>query len=109
MKRDLIIGIVLVGAAVMSSCSTSTQLTKSSNPVDDDDVYYTKAKAGDKIEYINDEDYLASQQDNADDDYYYYGDYASRINRFNYYSPFDYGDPFFYGYSPYYGSRFGLG
>lgn len=109
MKRNLIIGIVLIGAAVLSSCSTSTQITKSSNPAIDDDVYYTQARAGDKTEYIYDDDYLASQQGNADDDYYYYGDYTSRINRFGYYSPFDYGDPFYYGYSPYYGGRFGMG
>ncbi|MEO8886178.1 MAG: hypothetical protein ABI367_08965 [Mucilaginibacter sp.] len=109
MKSNLFAGIILIGAAVLSSCSSTTQLTKTSNPINDDDVYYTKAKAGDRTEYINDADYLASQQGNEDDDYYYYGDYASRINRFGYYSPFDYGDPLYYGYSPYYGSRFSMG
>ncbi len=110
MKRNLILGIAFIGAVALSSCSSTTQLTRSSNPANDDDVYYTKAKAGDRTEYINDPDYLASQQANDDDDYYYYGDYASRINRFNYYSPFDYGDPFYYGYSPYaYTGRLGIG
>ncbi|GAB2978803.1 hypothetical protein GCM10027049_12980 [Mucilaginibacter puniceus] len=78
------------------------------NAAIEDDVYYTTAKAGDRVEYINDPEYLASQQE-YDDDYYYYGDYASRINRFNYYSPFGYYDMPYYGYSPYYGSMYGYG
>jgi hypothetical protein len=102
MKRNLILGIVLIGAAALSSCSSTSQLSKSSI---DDDVYYSKAKAGDKTEYINDPEYLAEQQGYGDDEYYYYGDYASRINRFGYYSPFGYGSSI---YSPY-SSRFSLG
>lgn len=106
MKRNLILGIVLIGAAALSSCSTSTKI--GGNAAMDDDVYYTTAKAGDRVEYINDPEYLASQQ-GYDDDYYYYGDYTSRINRFNYFSPFGYYDMPFYGYSPYYGSMYGYG
>ena len=105
MKRDLLKGIVLISAVVLSSCSSTSQLAKSSI---DDDVYYSQAKAGDRTEYINDPEYLAEQQENSDD-YYYYGDYASRINRFNNYSPFGYYDMGYYGYSPYYGNRFGMG
>ena len=101
MKRNLIAGIVLISTVVLSSCSSTSQLAKSSI---DDDVYYSQAKAGDRTEYINDPEYLAEQQANSDD-YYYYGDYASRINRFGYSSPFGYGSSL---YSPY-SSRFSIG
>ena len=101
MKRNLIAGIILISAVALSSCSSTSQLAKSSI---DDDVYYSQAKAGDRTEYINDPEYLAEQQANSDD-YYYYGDYSSRINRFGYYSPFNYGSSI---YSPY-SSRFSIG
>jgi hypothetical protein len=49
-----------------------------------------------------------------DDDYYFYDSYASRINRFGYFSPFSYYNDIYYGYSPYsyYGNAYyggGLG
>lgn len=106
MKRNLLKGIVLISVIALSSCSTTSKLA-GTQITDDDDVYYTKAKAGDQMEYA-DANY---QQDynnnyNGDDEYYYYGDYASRINRFNYFSPFEYDDNFYYDYSPY--SNYGL-
>jgi len=101
MKRDLIKGIVLIGAVALSSCSATHQLAGvKSAAYNDDDVYYTRAKAGDKIDDIA---YSNLQNNNykGDDDYYYYGDYASRLNRFSNYSPFDYGDNFYFNYVPY--------
>lgn len=104
MLRNLKYGVV-VFAIAFSSCSTSNQIA-STTGVDNDDVYYTEAKAGDQIIYADAGQSNSNQQYNDDDDYYYYGDYASRINRFGYYSPFSYYDNY-YGYSPY--SRFGFG
>jgi hypothetical protein len=102
MKRNLIIGILFIGAAALSSCYTANKMASQTT---NDDVYYSRATAGDGPEYVPT---VASQPEDsyADDDYYYYGDYAARINRFDYYSPFDYCDGF-YGYSPY--NRFGFG
>ena len=100
MKRNLIKGIVIISTVVLSSCSSVNKSAGVKSVVNDDDVYYTRAKAGDKIDYIAD----AGQQNNTyngDDDYYYYGDYASRINRFSSYSPFDYDDDFYFSYVPY--------
>jgi hypothetical protein len=101
MKRNLLKGIVLISVIALSSCSSTHKLTGTINA--DDDVYYTKATAGDQIEYTNN----YQQNNNGDDDYYYYGDYASRINRFNYFTPFDYNDDFYYSYSPV--NQFSLG
>lgn len=97
MKRNLLQGIILISAVALSSCSVNNKLAGATTG---DDVYYTKAKAGDALDYTNN---YSAQQNNytADDDYYYYGDYASRINRFNYYTPFDYDDDFYYSYSGY--------
>ena len=104
MLRNLKYGVVICAIA-FSSCSTSNQIA-STTGVDNDDVYYTEAKAGDQVIYADAGRSNNNQQYNDDDDYYYYGDYASRINRFGYYSPFSYYDPY-YGYSPY--NRFGFG
>ncbi len=111
MKRTITIGIFLVGALAMSSCSTQKLATVASN----DDVYFSNAKAGDEPVYATQPVYnqsdanYAAQQEEDDDDYFYYDDYASRINRFSYYSPFSYYDNLYYGYSnPYYNSGFGL-
>ncbi|HTH82869.1 MAG TPA: hypothetical protein VL490_08025 [Mucilaginibacter sp.] len=98
MKRNLLIAIILTSAAAWSSCSTPAKLA--GTKVMDDDVYFTKAKSGDQMIYASD------NQNNytGDNDYYYYGDYASRISRFSYASPFDYDDDFYFsysGYSPY--------
>lgn len=97
MKRNLFTGIFLIGAIALSSCSTMDKLSKSEDM--GDDVYYTKAKAGDQFDYVA----QYNQQQVArvrNDDYYYYGDYESRINRFGYYSPFAYQDDY-YSYVPY--------
>ncbi|MDB4926021.1 MAG: hypothetical protein JWR23_2077 [Mucilaginibacter sp.] len=100
MKRNLLKGIVFISAVVLSSCSVSNKLANS--PTTGDDVYFTKAIAGDNIEYADANNYQSKQNNyKADDDYYYYGDYASRISRFSYFTPFDYDDDFYYGYTPY--------
>lgn len=99
MKRNLLKGIILIGAVALSSCAT---LTDVSNPKPfGDDVYYTKAKAGVSDSYIP--GYVVQQPQDVvrNDDYYYYGDYESRIRRFNYASPFDYGDDYYDNYVPY--------
>jgi len=103
MKSDLLKGIVIISAVALSSCSVTNKMAGTRN-TGDDDVYYTKAQAGDRIEYADANNY----QQNTNDDYYYYGDYASRINRFSYNSPFDYDDEFYYTYVPY-NNGFGLG
>jgi len=109
MKRNLIKGIVLISAIALSSCSSTSKLAGIKNSVNDDDVYYAKAKAGDAV---NDMTYASQQNSNTnyngDDDYYYYGDYASRLSRFSSYSPFDYQDNFYYAYVPY-NNGFGAG
>jgi hypothetical protein len=97
MKRNLFTGIFLIGAIALSSCSTMDKIAKSEDM--GDDVYFTKAKAGDDVDYVA----QYNQQQVAqvrNDDYYYYGDYESRINRFSYYSPFDY-QADYYSYVPY--------
>jgi hypothetical protein len=110
MKRNIINGIILIGALALGSCSTTKLASNQLNK--DDDVYFSKAKAGDSPEYVTS---VQQQQNpnnyNNDDDYYYYDSYAARINRFNYLSPFGYYDNFYDGfYSPYYNSfNFGLG
>lgn len=112
MKRNIAIGIFLIGTLVLSSCSTQKLATTVSN----DDVYFSNAKAGDEPIYAVQPVYNQTDADNQqvqeedNDDYFYYDDYASRINRFSYYSPFSYYDNLYYGYSnPYYNSGFSLG
>lgn len=104
MKRNLLKGIILIGAAALSSCSSLTQLAKTSYT--GDDVYFTKAQAGDSFDYAV---AYTPVQTVRNDDYYYYGDYESRINRFSYSSPFSYDDDFYYGYMPYSYNSFGFG
>lgn len=103
MKRNFIQTLVLCSALALASCSTTNRIASAHKNVDDD-VYYSNAQAGDQPEYrqpINeDERYTTYSGD--DDDYYYYDDYESRINRFNYASPFSsYYDGYYYGYTPY--------
>jgi hypothetical protein len=112
MKRNIAIGIFLIGALALSSCSTQKLATTASN----DDVYFSNAKAADEPIYAVQPVYNQTDADNQqvqqedDDDYFYYDDYASRINRFSYYSPFSYYDNLYYGYSnPYYNGGFSLG
>lgn len=116
MKRNIIRGAVLLATLAFASCSTQKLATSAKSS--DDDVYYTKAKAGDQVDMP-----IAYQQDGnadgqsvyddagdgSDDDYYYYDSYASRINRFSYDSPFNYYDDYYYDYSsPYSNSGYGL-
>lgn len=103
MKRNLLNGIILMSALALSSCSTLNQLSKTSYT--GDDVYFTKAQAGDSFDYSA----MYTQAPARVDDYYYYGDYESRINRFGYYSPFAYDDDFYYGYNPYLYDNFSFG
>lgn len=111
MKRNLIKGIILIGAVALSSCSVNKTAFTSKN---DDDVYFSHASAAEEPVYITrNEEYNQDTDDqySDEDDYFYYDDYASRINRFSYYSPFGYYDNLYYGYSPYgYGyGGFGIG
>ncbi len=103
MKKNILPIAVLLSALALASCSTPNQLASSKNA--NDDVYFSKAEAGDAPVYrqpIRDEDrYVNTNSD--DDDYYYYDSYSSRINRFAYNTPFDYYDDYYYGYSSPYG------
>lgn len=95
---------MLVTALALASCSTQKL---ASNQQADDDVYFSKAKAGDvqpiPVYRQQDVNVYADEQppyaDAADDDYYYYDSYASRINRFAYNSPFNYYDDYYYDYA----------
>ncbi len=127
MKLNNILGMLIIGALALGSCSTSK--LASNQYKKDDDVYYSNAKAGDAPVYVANDQYnnnvpLQSRYNNYnDDDYYYYDSYASRINRFGYYSPFSFYDdiyspyyspyygysPYAFGYSPYYYGGLGLG
>ncbi|RYY33590.1 MAG: hypothetical protein EOP46_15980, partial [Sphingobacteriaceae bacterium] len=104
MKRHIIPGIILVSAIALSSCSTQ----KVASGKIDDDVYGTRARAGNTPVYAERpvyrdqnepaEDGYEDDYYTGDDDYYYYDDYSSRINRFGYVSPFGYYDDLYYGY-----------
>jgi len=102
MKRNIINGAMLIGLLAFASCSTQKI---ASNQAVDDDVYYTKAKAGEQIavQYPYNQNVYADPLDqtgsNSDDDYYYYDSYASRINRFSYSSPLSYYDDYYYDYA----------
>jgi hypothetical protein len=97
MKKKLVNGIALVALALFGSCSATSQLARKESAFNDD-VYYSRAKAGDQFNYFAGS---SDQPYTGDDDYYYYGDYASRLSRFANYSPFDYSDNFYYNYVPY--------
>jgi hypothetical protein len=106
MKRNLLKGIILISAIALSSCSVNKT---ASNVKNNDDVYFSNAKAGEEPVYATRPDYQQEAQGDVvddEDDYFYYDDYASRINRFSYYSPFGYYD---YAYSPYGYNNFGFG
>lgn len=94
MKSILPLGIILISAIALSSCSSMNNLAKTQTI--GDDVYYTKAKAGDSFDATP--QYTQNSYTN-NDDYYYYGDYKSRIDRFSYLTPFDYSDDFYYDYA----------
>lgn len=89
MKSDIIKGMLFISAIALSSCAT-TQLASQTNDAGDD-VYYSKAKAGDVVVYAAPErsyktDEYADEQDYGSS-YFYDDSYAFRINRFNYYTP----------------------
>jgi hypothetical protein len=94
MKTILPLGIIIISAIALSSCSSLNNLSKAQSI--GDDVYYTKAKAGDSFD--PQPQYTQNSYTN-NDDYYYYGDYKSRIDRFSYLTPFDYSDDFYYDYA----------
>ena len=102
MNRNIFTGAMLIGVLAFASCSTQ-KLT--SNQSVDDDVYFTKAKAGEQVpmQIAYNQNVYANPQDqsgsDSDDDYYYYDSYASRINRFSYNSPFNYYDDYYYDYA----------
>lgn len=114
MKHHIIPGIILISAMALSSCSTQKLASNGT----DDDVYNGQAKAGEAPVYAERpvyrdenepaEDGYEDDYYTGDDDYYYYDDYASRINRFGYFSPFGYYDNMYYGYTPY-GPSYGIG
>jgi hypothetical protein len=117
MKRNILKGMIFIGAIVLGSCSTQNKLASSNNTTADDDVYFTKAKAGDEPVYAERQDspdnFNNTYHDGSDDDadYYYYDSYAARLNRFYDDAPFlssYYDDLYYGGYTPYY-SGFGLG
>lgn len=95
MKTKILKGIVMMSAVVLGACTTTKYTAQQKDY--NDDVYYSKAKAGDQVEYAsNDRSYRNDG---------YYDNYTSRISRFNSYSPFAY-DGF---YNSYYGTGLGLG
>ncbi len=106
MKRNLLNGIFMISALALSSCSELNKLAKTSYT--GDDVYFTKAQAGDTFDYSS--MYTQTTNNNLrNDDYYYYGDYQTRINRFAYYSPFAYDYDYYYDYNPYYYNTYSYG
>lgn len=95
MKTKILKGIVMLSAVVLGACSTNKYAAQQKDY--NDDVYFSKAKAGDAVEYASNN---RSYRNDG-----YYDDYSSRINRFGGYSPFAY-DGF---YNSYYGAGLGLG
>lgn len=87
----------MMSAVVLSAC-TSTKYAAQQKKDYNDDVYYSKAKAADQVDYADNRSYRNDG---------YYDDYAGRINRFNSYSPFAY-DSYMYSPYSYYGAA-GLG
>lgn len=95
MKTKILKGVAMMSMVVLGACSTNKFAAQQKDY--NDDVYFSKAKAGDAVEYAsNDRSYRNDG---------YYDNYASRINRFGTYSPFAY-DGF---YNSYYGTGLGLG
>jgi len=122
MKRNVYLGMFLIGAIALSSCSTQNKLA--SAKANDDDVYFTKAKAAEApavtAQAPATDNYRRNSYSNTDpnsqtyDDYYMYDSYEARLNRFYGYSPFLNYNDVWYGASPYYtgltlGLSFGSG
>lgn len=111
--KHLFTSLLGVTALLVASCSTPKL---AQNSAIDDDVYGTVAKAK---EYKQADPVQPTQADNSaytTSDPYYDMDYASRIDRFYYGSPYrNYYDPYYnyygynswYGYGPYYGYSLG--
>ncbi|RYE19494.1 MAG: hypothetical protein EOP42_28980, partial [Sphingobacteriaceae bacterium] len=90
MKTKILKGIAMASMVVLGACSTNKFAAQQKDY--NDDVYFSKAKAGDAVEYASNN---RSYRNDG-----YYDNYASRINRFGGYSPFAY-DGF---YNSYYGT-----
>lgn len=99
MKTKILKGIVMMSVVVLSACS-STQYAAQQKKDLNDDVYYSKAKAGEQVEYASGNSYRNDG---------YYDDYAGRINRFGYSSPFAYDSYMYSPYSSYGAAGLGLG
>ncbi len=110
MKSKLIYLWSISSLLVMGSCATSNQTAQQVDQ--NDDVYYSEARAREEVvviaqvkkEVIRDDEYVSEQELYGD---VYSGDYASRIHRFRNYAPWRgyYNDMYMYGY----GNRFGYG
>ncbi|MFS2188405.1 hypothetical protein ACCC92_17135 [Mucilaginibacter sp. Mucisp84] len=110
MKRNIAIGMFIIGAMALSSCSTTKLASNQSN----DNVYFSDARAGDEPVYAQQPAYNQTPvaedgYSDDDDDYFYYDDYSARINRFSYFSPFGYYDDFYSAYNSYPYYNYGLG
>ena len=116
MIRNILRGIFFFSAIALSSCSTQNKM---SSVAVDDDVYNTKAKAGDAPVYAVRQNTYRQDNNNdsqyIDDDYGYYDSYSARLNRFYNNSQFlssYYDDLYYGGCTPYYSGNslgFGLG
>ncbi|WP_462265832.1 hypothetical protein [Mucilaginibacter sp.] len=114
MRKHILSGILMIGALALGSCSTAKLAASNAS---DDDVYYTKAKAGDRPTYAQQPAYRPDRENeyadvtpDNEDEYYYDDSYSARINRFGYASPFGYYDDYYYnsyGYAPYGGYGYG--
>ncbi|WP_423149626.1 hypothetical protein [Rubrolithibacter danxiaensis] len=98
MRRIFTLGVASMVILALGACSTSKLAQNNTN----DDVYYTEAKAKEQPEYSKpaysekEQDYRTDEQlyggeqyadDYTSDDYYYDSDYATRLNRFYYNTP----------------------
>jgi len=130
MKLNITKGLILIGALALGSCSTQSKLASNY-----DDVYNSKAKAGDAQVYAQStnnyrhDNGTTTTATDYGDDYYTYDSYSARLNRFydtpyslSYYDNLNYGgsvNPYYsalgfslggfgYGYgSSYFGSPYG--
>src|SRR5690606_38787173 len=113
MRRKLTLGLTAFALLAMGACST-TQLAQQAN---NDDVYFTEAKAKEIPAYTAKEDrqpnYRTDEQlyggeDHAYDDYSDRGEYAARIDRFYYNSPWRGYYDSWYSYDPWYDFGWGF-
>jgi hypothetical protein len=112
MRRKLTIGLASVAVLFLGACSTS-KLAQSDN--NNDDVYNTVARAKEQPKYEEKESsYRTDEQlyggNNYSDEYdAYEGEYASRLNRFYYNTPWrSYYDSWYsYRYDPLFDNYYG--